>query len=57
MSGALQILLPGHPVPERPLYAISGPGQPAPRKITVFLEFLARWFRDHPVRAREGVGA
>lgn len=44
MSGALQILLPGHPVPERPLYAVYGPGQPTPRKVTVFLAFLARWF-------------
>ncbi|MEV0210069.1 LysR family transcriptional regulator [Streptomyces sp. NPDC050788] len=51
LSGTLQTLLPTHPAPERPLYAVYGPGQPTPRKITVFLEFLTRWFREHAVAA------
>ncbi|MCI3243333.1 LysR family transcriptional regulator [Streptomyces spinosisporus] len=51
LSGTLQTLLPAHPAPERPLYAVYGPGQPTPRKITVFLEFLTRWFREHAVAA------
>lgn len=55
LSGTLQTLLPTHPAPERPLYAVYGPGQPTPRKITVFLEFLTRWFREHAVAAAGGV--
>ncbi|MGP4007198.1 LysR family transcriptional regulator [Streptomyces sp. 4N124] len=57
MSGALQVLLPGHVVPERPLYAVYGPGQPTPRKVMVFLQFLAQWFKDNPIPALEGAGA
>ncbi|MEU1341300.1 LysR family transcriptional regulator [Streptomyces sp. NPDC005827] len=58
IAGRLRALLPGHTVPDRPLYAIYGPGQPAPRKITVFLDFLARWYKDNPVPggAQEGAG-
>lgn len=48
-AGRLRTVLPGRAVPERPLYAIYGPGKPTPRKITVFLDFLARWYKDHPV--------
>ncbi|MER5667506.1 LysR family transcriptional regulator [Streptomyces mirabilis] len=51
MSGALETLLPEVAVPDRPLYAIYGPGQTAPRKITVFLEFLTRWFAANPIPA------
>ncbi|MGW1620625.1 LysR family transcriptional regulator [Streptomyces sp. NPDC002172] len=48
MSGKLLAVLPGRTVPDRPLYAVYGPGQPVPRKITVFLDFLARWYKDRP---------
>ncbi|WP_326719328.1 MULTISPECIES: LysR family transcriptional regulator [unclassified Streptomyces] len=49
MSGALQVLLPELPVPDRPLYAIYGPGRSAPRKVMVFLDFLAKWFKENPI--------
>ncbi len=49
LSGTLQVVLHDNPVPERPLYAIYGPGQPVPRKVTVFLEFLSGWFKDNPI--------
>ena len=51
VSGALQVLLPELQVPDRPLYAIYGPGQETPRKITVFLDFLTRWFSENPIPA------
>ncbi|MFJ8504174.1 LysR family transcriptional regulator [Streptomyces avermitilis] len=49
VSGALQVLLPELAVPDRPLYAIYGPGQDSPRKITVFLDFLTEWFSENPI--------
>ncbi|MEU6256730.1 LysR family transcriptional regulator [Streptomyces sp. NPDC047043] len=48
VSGALSLQLPQVPVPERPLYAVYGPGQTVPRKIATLLEFLAQWFKDNP---------
>ncbi|MGW0782720.1 LysR family transcriptional regulator [Streptomyces sp. NPDC002913] len=51
MSGALQVLLPELAVPDRPLYAIYGPGQDTPRKVTVFLDFLTQWFSSNPIAA------
>ncbi|MFJ2608303.1 LysR family transcriptional regulator [Streptomyces sp. NPDC091279] len=51
LSGALQVLLPELAVPDRPLYAIYGPGQDTPRKISVFLDFLAGWFTQNPIPA------
>ena len=51
LSGALQVLLPDLAVPDRPLYAIYGPGQGAPRKVSVFLDFLAGWFSQNPMPA------
>ncbi|MFA3873236.1 LysR family transcriptional regulator [Streptomyces sp. MMCC 100] len=51
VSGALQELLPELAVPDRPLYAIYGPGQDTPRKVSVFLDFLADWFSRNPTPA------
>jgi DNA-binding transcriptional LysR family regulator len=51
VSGALQVLLPELAVPDRPLYAIYGPGQDTPRKISVFLDFLTDWFSRNPIPA------
>ncbi|WP_046728790.1 LysR family transcriptional regulator [Streptomyces humi] len=51
VSGALQVLLPELTVPDRPLYAIYGPGQKTPRKISVFLDFLTEWFSRNPIPA------
>jgi DNA-binding transcriptional LysR family regulator len=53
VSGALQVQLPDVPVPDRPLYAIYGPGQAVPRKIVILLEFLTRWFKENPIPAIE----
>ncbi|MCZ9344533.1 LysR family transcriptional regulator, partial [Streptomyces sp. TRM76130] len=50
-AGALQVLLPELAVPDRPLYAIYGPGRDTPRKVSVFLDFLADWFSRHPITA------
>ncbi|MEV1025354.1 LysR family transcriptional regulator [Streptomyces sp. NPDC050264] len=49
LSGALEVLLPELGVPDRPLFAIYGPGQSTPRKIAVFLEFLTGWFAKNPI--------
>jgi DNA-binding transcriptional LysR family regulator len=51
VSGALQVLLPDLVVPDRPLYAIYSPGQDTPRKVSVFLSFLADWFSRNPIPA------
>lgn len=51
VNGALRVLLPELAVPDRPLYAIYGPGQATPRKVTVFLHFLTDWFSDNPIPA------
>ncbi|MFJ9244963.1 hypothetical protein [Streptomyces sp. NPDC101776] len=48
-SGALQVQLPELAAPDRPLYAIHGPGPGTRRKITVFLDFLAQWFAENPI--------
>ncbi|MBK3644719.1 MULTISPECIES: LysR family transcriptional regulator [Streptomyces] len=49
VSGALLAQLPSLPVPQRPLFAVYGPGQTVPRKIVALLEFLSRWFRENPI--------
>lgn len=49
LSGALEVLLPELGAPDRPLYAIYGPGQSTPKKIAVFLEFLTQWFSKNPI--------
>ncbi|MCT9082958.1 LysR family transcriptional regulator [Streptomyces fulvoviolaceus] len=49
VSGALRVQLPQVPVPDRPLYAIYGPCRTVPRKIVALLEFLTRWFKEHPI--------
>ncbi|MEU4892746.1 LysR family transcriptional regulator [Streptomyces sp. NPDC044780] len=49
LSGALRVLLPELGVPDRPLFAIYGPGRTTPRKIAVFLGFLTEWFSENPI--------
>ncbi|MFJ8113958.1 LysR family transcriptional regulator [Streptomyces sp. NPDC096132] len=49
VSGALRVQLPHVPVPDRPLYAVYGPGRTVPRKIVILLAFLARWFKENPI--------
>ncbi|MFD7919377.1 LysR family transcriptional regulator [Streptomyces sp. NPDC059740] len=48
-AGTLQVLLPELGVPDRPLYALHGPGRETPRRITVLLTFLTRWFSENPI--------
>jgi DNA-binding transcriptional LysR family regulator len=48
-SGALIELLKGQPIPERPLYAAFAPGAPLPEKVHSFVDYLAEWFRRHPL--------
>lgn len=56
LSGALEILLPERGVPDRPLFAIYGPGPSNPRKVGVFLEFLTEWFSKNPIpRIPDGI--
>jgi DNA-binding transcriptional LysR family regulator len=49
VSGALLAQLPSVPVPDRPLFAVYGPGQTVPRKIVALLDFLTRWFGENPI--------
>ena len=48
-SGALVRLFPEIEVPERPLYAVFPPGGQPPKKVRVFMEFLAEHFKDNPI--------
>ena len=45
-SGALTQLLPNHRLPERPLYVIYPYGTLPTKKVRLFVEFLAEWFRQ-----------
>ena len=47
-SGALVPVLSQYPAPERPLYAAFAPGRALPRKVRVFVDFIAEWFTAHP---------
>lgn len=50
-SGHLQVILPEYPLPVRPLYAVYAPGRHVVRKVRVFVDFIAEWFREHPALA------
>jgi DNA-binding transcriptional LysR family regulator len=45
-SGALTQLLPNHRLPERPLYVVYPYGTLPTKKVRLFVEFLAEWFRQ-----------
>lgn len=47
-SGQLEVVLPDFAIPERPLYAAYAPGRQLVRKVKVFVEFIAEWFKQHP---------
>jgi len=49
-SGELVEVLQDYPIPERPLFAVFAPGERTPRKIREFVDFLASWFIEHPMR-------
>ena len=48
-AGDLVPLLPAFQIPERPLYAVYAPGGYRVRRIQCFLDFIAEWYRAHPV--------
>ncbi|MFD7811504.1 LysR family transcriptional regulator [Streptomyces sp. NPDC059785] len=49
VSGKLQVLFPELGVTDRSLYAIYGPGDAVPRKVSALLDFLTAWFRENPM--------
>ena len=48
-AGALLPVLPQYAVPERPLYAAYAPSRQLVRKVRVFVDFIADWFKQHPM--------
>jgi DNA-binding transcriptional LysR family regulator len=48
-SGKLQLVLGDWPAPDRPLYAVYAPGKHTVRKVRLFVDFIADWFREHPM--------
>jgi DNA-binding transcriptional LysR family regulator len=48
-SGKLQLLLKDWPAPDRPLYAAYAPGKHTMRKVRSFVDFIAEWFKQHPI--------
>lgn len=50
-DGSMRVVLSDLSVPERPLYAIYGPGKRTPEKVVVFLNFMTAWFARHPLSA------
>ncbi len=48
-SGALREVLSDYPIPTHPLSLVWAPGPKTPKKIRHLADFLADWFRKHPV--------
>jgi len=48
-SGALREVLADFPIPVHPLSLVWAPGRETPKKIRHLSDFLAEWFRKHPV--------
>jgi DNA-binding transcriptional LysR family regulator len=48
-AGNLEIVLPAYAVPDRPLYAAYAPSRHLVRKVRVFVDFIADWFKQHPM--------
>jgi DNA-binding transcriptional LysR family regulator len=47
-AGQLAMVLREFPIPARPLYAACAPGRQLVRKVKVFVDFIAAWFKQHP---------
>jgi DNA-binding transcriptional LysR family regulator len=47
-SGQLQQVLRGFAIPERPLYVAFAPGRQRVRKVKLFVDFIAEWFKRYP---------
>jgi DNA-binding transcriptional LysR family regulator len=52
-SGKLVQMLPEYSVPDRPLYAAYAPGKQVVQKVRVFVDFIAEWFKQHPLESAE----
>jgi DNA-binding transcriptional LysR family regulator len=48
-AGRLEQLLPDYAIPERPLYLAYGPGSQKMKRIRCFVDFMGRWFKEHPI--------
>jgi DNA-binding transcriptional LysR family regulator len=48
-AGTLVPVLGDHLVPDRPLYAAYAPSRQVVRKVRVFIDFIAEWFKAHPL--------
>jgi DNA-binding transcriptional LysR family regulator len=48
-EGSLVRVLPEYEGPARSLYAVHSPGSHTMRKVRVFLDYIAAWFRKHPL--------
>jgi DNA-binding transcriptional LysR family regulator len=48
-EGSLVRVLPEYGGPARSLYALHSPGSHTMRKVRVFLDYIAAWFRKHPL--------
>jgi DNA-binding transcriptional LysR family regulator len=48
-SGQLVPILSEYSVPQRPLYAAYAPNRQLVRKVRVFVDFIAEWFKEHPM--------
>jgi DNA-binding transcriptional LysR family regulator len=51
-AGALLLVLRQYSAPERPLYAAYAPSRQLVRKVRVFVDFIAEWFKQHPMLAK-----
>jgi DNA-binding transcriptional LysR family regulator len=48
-AGSLVQVLSQYAVPQRPLYAAYAPSRQLVRKVRVFVDFIANWFKEHPM--------
>jgi DNA-binding transcriptional LysR family regulator len=48
-AGRLEAVLPDFPIPDRPLYIVYPPGLQSVKKLRVFLDFIAEWFKRFPI--------
>jgi DNA-binding transcriptional LysR family regulator len=52
-GGQLKVVLGEYSAPDRPLYAAHAPGRQTVRKVRLFVDFIADWFRVHPMPATD----
>jgi DNA-binding transcriptional LysR family regulator len=52
-AGALRHILTDHPLAERPVYAVFASARFIPRKVSVFVDFLAGWYKRRSWEAEE----